>query len=553
MNKKALVIFLLVLFIPTIIAAAWFFSVSGKTYTPSNVANVTLKAPDGTEWVYTEEGEKEFFTTLATNLKSIEKQEFSPDVWTLYELSFERTFDSSVYFLCLSANAKNCLAYDADGNWYRINVEDARAFLIRSELEGLYTNSTHPELSLVVEGKQYKIPARHYDWNYLLADGTFSADKNTNDDVFASDVTVSASRGFEFHFDIFPDWCDVKIFDGDTLVHSGEVDALKKFSYTNDAVLRALVTCEWYKDDSKLFYGTTISEFYFDYDVKATAACDKEKYYPGEVIYIELLNSDNDAFELITSIKSTDKFVQRTFGEKTYIALPIASDNKIGEYSITLKSPNTTLELKVNIDERAADIATFSVQGITSDEFDNALKSLADEIGLDDYSSSLTEPLWKDGFVTPVKKYDGEKQLYWISPPVYRAQQIVNGTEISTRNFGIHYVKSVELQYLSPRAIADAVVAFAGTTTAYGNTVVLDHGFGLFSLYGCLDNCNFTQGDSVTKGTIIGKSVDTTMSVVDGEFVFAVIQDGVFINPYTVIIDPSSHEVSEIVSPPEIF
>ncbi len=553
MNKKVLIIFLLVLFVPTIIAAVWFLSVSGKTYTPSNVASVSLKSPDGEVWKYTEEGEKEFFTTLATNLVSIEEQVFSSDIWTLYELSFERTFDSSVYYLCLSPNAKNCLAYDNEGNWYRINTEDARAFLVRSELEGIYTNNSYPEFSLVASGKSCTIPARHYEWSYLLADGTFSSMENTSDEVFKTDITVLASESFTFSFPLEADWCDVKIFDENTLVFSGDLNNLKTFSYDKDSTLKALVSCEWYKDDSKLYYGNTISEFYFNYDVKASAKTDKTQYTPGEIIYVELLNSANDVFDVSTSLMTAKTPIQRTFENKSYVMLPIAAENKTGEYPITLKSDNTTISLNVYVGERAIEDAVISISDVSFSEYDEALQNILEELELETYVSPLTEPLWKDGLVTPVKKFEKESELYWISAPVYGAAQIVNGTKISSLNLGAHYIKSVDLDALLARAVSDAVVAFSGTTKAYGNTIVLDHGFGFFTVYGHLEECNFQKGESVIKGSIVGKSADSGIIIKDGELFFAVIQDGVFVNPYTIIVEQKKPTDSETFSGPDIF
>ncbi len=553
MNKKILFILLVIVFVPTIIAAAWFLSVSGDTFTPSNVSRVVLKAPDGFEWEYTEEEEKEFFTTLATNLVSIEKQEYSEDEWTLYELYFERTLETSLFYLCLSPNAKNCLAFDNDGNWYRINTENARSFLVREELEGLYTNNTYPEMSVLVAGNSCIIPARHYEWSYLLADESFSTVTDTKDDVYSTAVTVSSSLGLKLDFSTDPDWCDIKIFDGEALVFSGDREALMQFSYENDAELKALVSCEWYQDAAKLYYGKTISEFYFDYDVKASAVLNKDEFAPGEVISIKLINSSNDTFAVTTDLKTTDLPVQRELDGVQYILLPLANDNKTGDYQIKLVSGNTTLFLSVYVGERAIEQAAFSLNEFSSSDYENALNSFYDELGLSSYVSKLDEPLWKRGFITPVKKYDGEKERYWISAPVYAAEQAVNGNVISTLNFSAHYIKSVELDYLTARSVADGVIAFAGETALGGNTVVIDHGFGLFSVYAHLGEITLEAGTSVTKGMTIGNSDNSGIVIKDGELLFAIIQDGVFVNPYNFIIEQRNHQDLETFDAPVLF
>ncbi len=53
------------------------------------------------------------------------------------------------------------------------------------------------------------------------------------------------------------------------------------------------------------------------------------------------------------------------------------------------------------------------------------------------------------------------------------------------------------------------VVAFAGDMGIYGNTVILDHGFGLFTLYSHMSSIDVLGGDGVEKGQILGMSGST--------------------------------------------
>lgn len=49
-------------------------------------------------------------------------------------------------------------------------------------------------------------------------------------------------------------------------------------------------------------------------------------------------------------------------------------------------------------------------------------------------------------------------------------------------------------------------VAFTGDQGIYGNTIILDHGFGLFTLYSHLSQIDVTVGQTVNKGDSIGKT-----------------------------------------------
>jgi murein DD-endopeptidase MepM/ murein hydrolase activator NlpD len=54
------------------------------------------------------------------------------------------------------------------------------------------------------------------------------------------------------------------------------------------------------------------------------------------------------------------------------------------------------------------------------------------------------------------------------------------------------------------RAPADAVVTTAAPSGAYGNLIVLDHGFGIVTKYGHLSRFAVSEGDEVTRGDVIG-------------------------------------------------
>jgi murein DD-endopeptidase MepM/ murein hydrolase activator NlpD len=73
-------------------------------------------------------------------------------------------------------------------------------------------------------------------------------------------------------------------------------------------------------------------------------------------------------------------------------------------------------------------------------------------------------------------------------------------------------------------------VAFAGPLGIYGNTVVLDHGCGLFSMYSHLSRIETEIKKQVRKGDSLGRSGSTGMAGGD-HLHYAMLIHGVFINP----------------------
>jgi murein DD-endopeptidase MepM/ murein hydrolase activator NlpD len=73
-------------------------------------------------------------------------------------------------------------------------------------------------------------------------------------------------------------------------------------------------------------------------------------------------------------------------------------------------------------------------------------------------------------------------------------------------------------------------VAFVGPLGIYGNTVILDHGLGLFTLYGHLNSIDVKAGDSIAKRQPIGKTGETGLAAGD-HLHYGVYLDGVAILP----------------------
>lgn len=79
-------------------------------------------------------------------------------------------------------------------------------------------------------------------------------------------------------------------------------------------------------------------------------------------------------------------------------------------------------------------------------------------------------------------------------------------------------------------AANDGVVAFAGELGIYGNTVILDHGLGLFSMYGHLSDLGVARGKLVSAGDELGHTGATGLAGGD-HLHYAMLVSGVFVDP----------------------
>ena len=84
---------------------------------------------------------------------------------------------------------------------------------------------------------------------------------------------------------------------------------------------------------------------------------------------------------------------------------------------------------------------------------------------------------------------------------VYRFGRFVNPNNTTTRWNGIGISAPVGT---AVKSVSAGTVAYAGPMGTYGNTVILEHGGGDYSVYGSLDRIDVRKGSRVIKGQAIG-------------------------------------------------
>jgi murein DD-endopeptidase MepM/ murein hydrolase activator NlpD len=91
-------------------------------------------------------------------------------------------------------------------------------------------------------------------------------------------------------------------------------------------------------------------------------------------------------------------------------------------------------------------------------------------------------------------------------------------------------VDLASLQHSPVPAANSGRVVFTDFVGIYGKTVLLDHGFGLFSMYSHLSSFNVTVGQMVSKNDILGYTGSTGMAAGD-HLHFSMIVRNTFVNP----------------------
>lgn len=135
-------------------------------------------------------------------------------------------------------------------------------------------------------------------------------------------------------------------------------------------------------------------------------------------------------------------------------------------------------------------------------------------------SSSDPRQLWKDSFLrmagAPKAGFADQRTYYYQGKPV--DHQVHLGMDIAS-------TAAVDI-----KAANRGKVIFGEYLGIYGNTIILDHGQGVFSLYSHLSRIGAEVGEIVDQGAVIGNSGATGMAGGD-HLHFSMLIHGYFVNP----------------------
>jgi len=110
---------------------------------------------------------------------------------------------------------------------------------------------------------------------------------------------------------------------------------------------------------------------------------------------------------------------------------------------------------------------------------------------------------------------------------LYRFGRQVNPNNTTTRWNGVGITAAVGT---SVKAVSAGTVAYAGPMGTYGNTIILEHGGGDYSVYGSLDRMEVRKGARVIKGQAIG-TVGTSDPALGPHLHFEIRKGGPAVDP----------------------
>lgn len=144
----------------------------------------------------------------------------------------------------------------------------------------------------------------------------------------------------------------------------------------------------------------------------------------------------------------------------------------------------------------------------------------------------------KDNQILADQRFKTEEKILWNGPFIRLGKEEAMFADV--RNY-IYQGKKVDqqvhlgydlsnVQHEAVQAANDGRVVYASDLGIYGNCIVVDHGYGLQSIYGHLSEISVKPGDMVKKGQTMGHSGSTGLALGDHVH-FSMQVDGVQVNP----------------------
>ena len=189
------------------------------------------------------------------------------------------------------------------------------------------------------------------------------------------------------------------------------------------------------------------------------------------------------------------------FRDGDYVAalVPISYDLEYSpSYKFTITSGDSVSELTLGVDNKKFRSSNYDVSAeiIASTRTQSSITAFNE--AMEPYFANR-EPIrfWTPGTLFGMPSSD-PTDLVQTGIGIYRT---LTATGTTYRHPGVDFMVSEGTNVL---AVCDGKVIYAGTQTMSGRIVVIEHGFGLKSIYAHMSSISVAEDDLVKKGDVIG-------------------------------------------------
>ena len=556
-NVSLRILVCLLLLIPAAVAIIYGSLVDENAITKGNLESVSILSPDGSKDITVTDPETlSLYSSLTDSANSDKVESSFKDVSgeEFYTISFKESGNNEdiVYKLYPCDDLKQYVLVIQNGDYYVLKENVAKTLSLRDEFKvKASVSDVIPAASVTSFGKTTSLSPNSYKCKYTQADGS-SAELNaaqTNADNKRLSFDLSEEGNLKFSFSKEPASVNLIIDGNGTEYFNDKIENLTyekatQIRFNHDEYLTATVEANWYEEGA--FECTTVYTFDLLFDVLPTYRVVDTGALPiGDFTVLRMSDFNNDEmltirYDIGDNKGETKVNVYDLENSSVKVALiPYGIGLTAGTHELTLvtesgdeqtvkitaKDPTTEFKTQSVIIKDSNELFEYFTKDAIS-EFDSIIKKLSLE-------SSTT------------KLYNGVFEYPTGAPQTVSGGATYGMTRKITRNPYIDepfvsdgdYLACMDNQKIN--AANSGKVVYADKTTLYGNTVIIDHGFGVLTTYGNLSSITVKKGDSVEKKQQIGVAGSTGFACksdgVSGQKAtmcfYAVSMNGTFISP----------------------
>lgn len=420
-------------------------------------------------------------------------------------------------------------AYLTEGeHTYWIDSEDASKFINSVNFSTYFDlQFIEPTMTLQVNDKSSTFYQNSTFTYKTFNNSEISNSYNSEDDLINNPEILpitSLDSILEYTFDIQPNHIVEHIYQDNELIESLSLTN-SNIHYPNvEGIYSIELECSWDQTEDRQYYGTSIYTFFIEIDFPVVFEITESIVSPGDAYVITAKNvNENQELHLKTSLYD----IINLYPYKDYYVavIPVNSWVEAGHYEITASTTETnakenSIDFDVEVLHKEFDTQYLHVSESTS-ALRNDDNSAHDQKYFDaSRANPIQKKLWEGPFLQPV---DG------IITTEYSALRYTNDNPVPSRHLALDIANSTGTDIMASNT---GVVTLAMELIITGNTVVIDHGMGIFSSYVHMNEISVNEGDSVSKGDIIG-TVGSTGYSTGPHLHFAFWKDGAFLNPWT--------------------
>lgn len=335
-------------------------------------------------------------------------------------------------------------------------------------------------------------------------------------------VPMGKNSIIQLDFDNEPDSYKFTLYRDEEIVFADETLAVNQEDIPADGEYRAVCETMWKTDD---FTGSVNYNFIIVAEFPPIVEISATETLPGELVVLKIKYANIDeTIKIETDLDFTPKVFKHN--DEHVILLPVSYYNKDDEiYSFKLTIDDEEFAYAIAIKEKEFVVQHLKIDPKIAAETRNdksaqevqekitPLRSICDDVAY-----------WEGAFIMPV---DGGR----VSDFDYGKRRYVNGAPTSYRHNGLDIGHDLGVPVMASN---NGRVLIADYLIGTGNTVVIEHGFGLKTWYYHMDELNVKTGDMVTKGDILG-TVGSTGFSTGPHLHFSSSINNAYINPITLI------------------